>query len=117
MTIIVGFFLILVLALVRRLSDVPTLAGIFSGWIVAIVAFYFMEQASDRTAKIISDETGKKIDMLQTQSEESVDKLGAELADVANQANFWKNKAMGFRDLLLEVDPSLKSEEDEGPSE
>ncbi len=114
MTIIIGFLVILLSALLGKLSDVSALAGIFSGWIVAIVAFYFMEQASDRTAKIISDEAGKRIDILQDQTEESVKKLSAELTE---KANFWKNKALDFRNLLIEMDPSLKSEEDEGPSE
>jgi len=125
MAIIVGFIIILLIGMVGKFADVPTLAGIFSAWIVAIVAFYFMEQASDRTAKIISDETGKKIDMQLVQGEEGVDKLSAELAETVEQANYWKNKALGFRSLLIDVDPNLKtemdqnlkSEDDEGPSE
>lgn len=114
MTIIIGFLIILGIAIVGQFTDIPTLAGIFSGWIVAIIAFYFMEQASDRTAQIISDETGKQLDKLQDHGEETLDKVGTELA---SQVEFWKNKAMGFRNLLIETDPSLKSEEDEGPSE
>ncbi len=50
LTIILGFFGFLVLALVRNFEDIPTLTGVFSGWIVAIIGFYFMEQASDRAA-------------------------------------------------------------------
>lgn len=50
-TIIIGSFLVILLAaMIGGYADVPTLSGIFSGWIVAIVAFYFMEQASDRAA-------------------------------------------------------------------
>ncbi|UCE91291.1 MAG: EI24 domain-containing protein [Methanobacteriota archaeon] len=44
-----GFLIILGIAMVGNFTDVPTLAGVFSGWIVAVVAFYFMEQASDRS--------------------------------------------------------------------
>lgn len=122
MAIIVGFLIILLIGMVGKFADVPTLAGIFSAWIVAIVAFYFMEQASDRTAKIISDESGKKIDMQLAKGEESVDKLSAELADMAERASYWESKAVGFRNLLVDADPdlktamdqSLKREEDEG---
>lgn len=39
--------------------DIATLAGIFSGWIVAVIGFYFMDQASDRTQQQALTITGK----------------------------------------------------------
>jgi len=116
-----GFVLILLVAMVGGYEEPSALAGIFSGWIVAIIGFYFIQQASDRAAQqqalIISDGTKTKLDMLQEKSEESVDEVGTEAANVAKERDFWKNKATEFRNLLIEVDPSLKSEEDKGPDE
>ncbi|TFH48653.1 MAG: hypothetical protein E4G89_05950 [Methanothrix sp.] len=126
MAIILGFFIILGVAMMGGYADVPTMAGIFSGWIVAIVAFYFMEQASDRAANqqklFIDDNTQKKLSRLEEDCETVIDdKINDTLLkEFKDKSEYWMKKAEGYRELLLELDPhleqpDLKSDKDISP--
>lgn len=68
-----GFLAILLINLIGGYADIPTLASIFSAWIVAIIGFYFMDQASDRTQRqaiyVTSKADEKANNMAQTSAE------------------------------------------------
>jgi len=64
--------------------DIATLAGIFSGWIVAIIGFYFMDQASDRTQQQAISITGKaerKVSGMADKASQSVEDLEKSVRD------------------------------------
>jgi hypothetical protein len=54
MAIFIGFLIILGWGMVGRLTDVPTPAGIFSGWIVAIVALKQVASCAKSSVPIVS---------------------------------------------------------------
>ena len=74
-----GFLLLLGIDLSKGdYIDVATLAGIFSGWIVAIIGFYFMDQASDRTqqqALSITDKAERKVAGIADKGSQSAEDL------------------------------------------
>jgi len=57
--IIAGFILLLAIAMAGKYADPLTLSGIFSAWIVAIIAFYFIQQNADRAQQQAVISSGK----------------------------------------------------------
>ena len=124
MSIILGSLITLGVAMLGGYADAPTMAGIFSGWIVAIVAFYFMEQASDRAVDqqrlFVSEDTRKKLDTFEEETakycDTAIDRaIEEQTKSIKDKADFWMNRAEQYRNMLIELDPTLKSEEDLGP--
>jgi len=96
LVIIFIFGAVLVVAMIGKYADPPTLAGIFSGWIVAIIAFYFMDEASDRA---VQQETRRKLGMQSQDSEELID-LGLKEKDkiIQDLSNEVTRLAKGIKD-------------------
>ncbi len=57
-------------AMLGGYADIPTLAGVFSGWIVAIIAFYFMDEASERAG---GQELSRKLNQQAQDNEEAAE--------------------------------------------
>jgi hypothetical protein len=74
-----GFLALLFIDLIMGgYYDIATLAGIFSGWIVAIIGFYFMDQASARTqqqAVSITDKAERKVTGMADKGSQSAEDL------------------------------------------
>lgn len=118
LVILVIFGLVLVVAMVGKYAEPQTLAGIFSGWIVAIIAFYFMDAASDRAVGL---DTRRKLDQLSQDAEDSVDKglkekdriiqgLTTELANLSNGISEYEQVV---KDLESKLQGSRRTEPNE----
>ncbi len=59
MTILILFGLLLTATMAGGYTDPTVLAGMFSGWIVAIIGFYFMDEVSARS---LSQETRRAVE-------------------------------------------------------
>lgn len=76
--IIFGFVVLLGIAMIGKYADPLTLSGIFSAWIVAIVAFYFIQQNADRAqqqAVIISAKSQEKASSMADTIEEETERI------------------------------------------
>lgn len=106
---ILGFLALIGVAMVGG-YDAPTeLASIFSGWIVAIIGFYFLDQAADRSqqqATIISDKAGEKAAKIsrtgQEETEQIVKEAKAKIDKLENEKKILIDLAAGYRKKFLD---------------
>lgn len=97
-----GFIFLIAAAMIGEYADPLVLAGVFSGWIAAIIGFYFIQQnaedAVDQANKAMSlsadikAETAKKVAAVETIStvtfdtmQEAVEKKTKELRETAKK--------------------------------
>jgi hypothetical protein len=77
---ICGFLIILGISVLTKYPDPLVLSGIFSGWIVSILGFYFMQQnvdkANQKTIQTI-EESSKKLKTYESQVEDLLDSTGS----------------------------------------
>jgi septin family protein len=109
---LIGGFLVLVgISVYQSPPDPLVLSGIFSGWIVSIIGFYFLQQnvetaqgqakeAIRKSGEVISD-SNIKLDQWEAKMEEKLERIQSEL----------DKKQKVLDELLAEL------EESEGPSE
>lgn len=79
-TLILGFLFLIGLALLGGYADPVVLTGIFSGWIAAVIGFYFIQQGADK-AHAQAAEATKTSAAFQRQAESST-QLGTTQLDV-----------------------------------
>ncbi len=98
--IIAGFIVLLMIAMVGKYADPLTLSGIFSAWIVAIIAFYFIQQNADRAqqqATIISgksqEKAGNMADAIDEETERIKQIAEARIKEIESQMLRYKKLA------------------------
>ena len=107
MTILVLFGLLLIAAMAGGYSDPTVLAGMFSGWIVAIIGFYFMDEVSQRT---IGQETHRIVDEQWTDSEASLEEsLKKKDAVVDNLKKALANLSKDSDEQLKEKEKNIRN--------
>ncbi len=98
--IIGGFIAVLIIAMAGGYADPLTLSGIFSAWIVAIIAFYFIQQNADRAqqqAVIASAKSDEKARSMAEEIEEETEKImsfaAAKIKEIEGQMLTYKKLA------------------------
>jgi uncharacterized membrane protein YccC len=117
-TILVIFALMLVSALWGGYADPVVLGGMFSGWIVAIVGFYFMDEASQRSlgqeTRRALDDCNEGIDESQAASLKEKDAVIKDLwAKLNNMANSYHEERESQRETIKEYEETIKALVDE----
>jgi len=105
---VVGFMFVLIVAMAGGYAEPSALASIFSGWIVAIIGFYFLGQASDRVqqqATIITDKTRKMTDLITQTDDGTYDslnkKMEAKLDDLEGQINKYRTLIDKYKKMAI----------------
>lgn len=110
-----GFVIVLLVAMAGGYAEPSVLAGIFSGWIVAIIGFYFLGQASDRVqqqATVITDKTRRMTDLI-TQADEGTyetfnDKMEARINDLEGQIDKYRTLIDKYKKKAISLASRIK---------
>ncbi len=117
---VAGFMILIGIAMMGGYKAPIDLAGIFSGWIVAIIGFYFLEQSSERSAKqqsnALSNVGQRSLDILLAAPEQKFEKLVQTTKEKIDELEREKNVYREIAERYRKVAEELVSE-DEGVNE
>jgi hypothetical protein len=111
-----GFMVILVIDMIGGYTDPAVFAGIFSGWIVAIIGFYFLQQASDHAqqqATIITSKAERKSADISETSQEKADLIAKKATKTIEKLEMQKKDSESFVEGYREKISELISEGEE----
>ena len=118
MLLVGGFMVILVVDMIGGYTDPAVFAGIFSGWIVAIIGFYFLQQASDHAqqqATIITSKAERKSADISETSQEETDRIAKKATETIDSLEMQKKDLESLVERYKEKISELISEGEETP--
>jgi cyanate permease len=99
-----GFILLLALSLLTRDADLTKqLASVFSGWIVAIVGFYFMRNQTYQVAAIAENTGLKNGTRMAIEMEKIYDELQTKHEAALSDLHLLKEKYKELREAYIET--------------
>jgi len=97
LVLIVGFLYIVYICLTNGYATLEVVAGVFSGWILAVITFYFMDQAAGRTqqqAEVITKRAEGKASSIAQASDEATFELETKAKAKITELEHVKNEAL-----------------------
>lgn len=101
-TLILGFLFLIGIAMVGEYADPTILSGVFSGWIAAIIGFYFIEQGADRAQQQVIQSSEKSISV-QKEKQKNIQATGIiQIDEIKNTIQTeYENKIKNLKEISL----------------